>query len=429
MPLSDLIKRRAPAPASRTALVLMGGGARTAYQVGVLKGIGQLLRDAAHSGAVTGHPTGDGGSGGAFDSAAPHAFPFHILVGTSAGALNATHLASQAAMGLAAFDNLAELWLRMRSHHVYRLNAPQWAQYNLLTAGWVLAKQVKVHRALLDTSPLVDTLHKAIQLQAIEDAIDTGTIDALAVTTSSYTSGTHWTFVQTKPTLTPQPWRRVDRRADMQPITIEHLMASSAIPFLFGAIPLWVDGHREYFGDGSMRQTAPLSPAIHLGANRVLAIGAGKPIDMHTDQGKRVHAAQGEPTAGVIASHALASVFQDTLHGDADQAMRMTEAARALNPAQRQALPYRPIDVLAINPSESLDEIALRHTHLLPKATRAVLMGLGALNNSIDKPSHNAASLASYLMFEPGFIHSLVALGEHDARLNAQALKQFFAVP
>lgn len=407
MLLDKLLQPNGAATHGHTGLVLMGGGARTAYQVGVLRGIGQLL--AAQGSSVQ----------------AAHSFPFQVLVGTSAGALNATYLASQANAGLAAFEKLASFWLRLRSYKVYDLDAPAWAKHNLLSAGWVLAKQVRAHKALLDNTPLVDTLHKAIDLQAIESAIARGLISSLAVTTSSYTSGLHWTFVQTGENVSIQPWRRGDRRADMQPINIEHLMASSAIPFLFRSVPLWVDGHREFFGDGSMRQTAPLSPAIHLGANRILAIGVGKPAGTRS----RIHAAQGEPTAGVVASHAMAGIFHDTLHGDAEQANRVSEAVRELNPKVRKALPYKPLDVLAIHPSESLDQIALRHTHMLPKATRAVLMGLGAVNDNIARPSDNAASLASYLMFEPGFIQSLVALGEHDARLHRDALLRFFAVP
>ena len=407
MLLDKLLKPNGAAAYGHTGLVLMGGGARTAYQVGVLRGIGRLL--AAQGSSMHKAPT----------------FPFQVLVGTSAGALNATYLASQANTGLAAFERLAAFWLRLRSHMVYDLDAPAWAKHNLLSAGWVLAKQVRAHKALLDNTPLVDTLHKAIDLQSIETAIAKGLIASLAVTTSSYTSGLHWTFVQTGEGVSIKPWRRADRRAEIQPINIEHLMASSAIPFLFRSVPLWVDGHREFFGDGSMRQTAPLSPAIHLGATRILAIGVGKPEGATN----RIHAAQGEPTAGVVASHAMAGIFHDTLHGDAEQAQRVSEAVRELNPKLRKALPYEPLEVLAIHPSESLDQIALRHTHLLPKATRAVLMGLGAVNDNVARPNDNAASLASYLMFEPGFIHSLVALGEHDARQHRDALLHFFAMP
>ena len=407
MLLDKLLMPRTEAPQNHTGLVLMGGGARTAYQAGVLRGIGQLLRTHKQL------------------SHAANTFPFKVLVGTSAGALNATFLASQAASGLDAFENLAAFWLKLRSHHVYELDAPTWARHNLLTAGWVLARQVRAHSALLDNTPLVDTLHKAIKLQAIEGAISQGLIASLAVTTSSYTSGMHWTFVQTKDEATPDPWRRADRRADMQPITIEHLMASSAIPFIFRSVPLWVDGHREFFGDGSMRQSAPLSPAIHLGAKRILAIGVGRPVG----QTERIHAAQGEPTAGVIASHAMAGIFHDTLHTDAEQARRVSQAVLELSPKLRQALPYRPLHVLAIHPSESLDQVALRHAHLLPKSTRSVLLGLGALNDHMGRSNDNAAGLASYLMFEPGFIHSLMALGEHDARAHSRALLEFFAMP
>src|SRR5690606_21257273 len=182
------------------------------------------------------------------------AFPFKWLFGTSAGALNAAVLASQAADGLPALAALAGFWGQLRSHQVYRLDAPSWVRASRVLAGWTLSRQIKRHRALLDTLPLVDTLHRAIDLARLERALESGEIEALGITASSYTSGEHWTFCQTRAGCGVRPWQRPGRRADFQPITIEHLMASSAIPFLFPAVPLWVNNHREHFGDGSMRQ-------------------------------------------------------------------------------------------------------------------------------------------------------------------------------
>ena len=154
-----------------TALVLMGGGARTAYQAGVLRAITHMK------------PAG-----------ASEAFPFQLLLGTSAGALNATYLASQVGRGWAALPALAVFWQQLRSAQVYRLNAPRWSRTHFLLAGLTLARQVRTHRALLDTLPLVDTLHRAIDLGAIEQALQNESLQALAVTASSYSSGEHWTF-------------------------------------------------------------------------------------------------------------------------------------------------------------------------------------------------------------------------------------------
>lgn len=160
----------------------MGGGARTAYQAGVLKALAAMLAQ---------RPPNTAG-------AAVTAFPFPWLFGTSAGALNAAFLASKSAHGLEALPMLAAFWSELRSSHVYALDAPQWVRANRLVAGWTLARQVRRHRALLDTLPLVDTLHRAIDLAALERALDTGTIDVLGVTASSYSSGEHWTFCQTR---------------------------------------------------------------------------------------------------------------------------------------------------------------------------------------------------------------------------------------
>ena len=388
------------------ALVLMGGGARTAYQVGVLKAIGNMLaqQDAGRR------------------NEAP-AFPFRWLFGTSAGALNASFLAGCATKGLPAFQDLASFWGKLRSDRVYHLEAPSWVRSNRLLAGLTLARQVKRHRALLDTLPLVDTLHRAINLPGIEQALQAGAIDALGVTASSYSSGEHWTFCQTLPNHPVSAWRRPGRRASFQPITIEHLMASSAIPFLFPALPLWVDGRKEYFGDGSMRQLSPLSPAIQFGARRILVIGVGQP-----QRSNKLPPSSPEPTAGTIAGHAMASVFHDTLHHDVEQAQRVSATLAQLPPEVAALLPYHPVEVVSVQPSFSLDDLARKHVVDLPAATRNTLTGLGALETG-HAASASAASLASYLMFEPGFVQALIELGEHDAWRRSAELKALFRQP
>lgn len=366
----------------------MGGGARSAYQVGVLGALAAMLR---------------------LHRDLPNGFPFRILVGTSAGALNTAYLASAATRGLAAFDELRSFWSGLHCESVYRLEAPLWVRFSRILAAARLWQHARGRGAILDTMPLVDTLHRRISLAGIDDALQAGALDAVAVTASSYTTGTHWTFCHTADDPHQQPWSRPGRRADFQPLTIEHLMASSAIPFLFPATPLWVDGRREYFGDGSMRQISPLSPAIQLGASQVLVIGVGQP--------ERV-ALAGAPGLGAIAGHAMASVFHDTLQADVEQTQRL---ARTLNGLPREVaavLPYRAIDVLALQPSEPLDALARAHARLLPAGVQRALGGLGALHEG-------STDLASYLLFEPAFVHALVALGERDAYAHKDRLLTF----
>ncbi|MES2414208.1 MAG: patatin-like phospholipase family protein [Pseudomonadota bacterium] len=389
-----------------TALVLMGGGARTAYQAGVLHALSSML-------GLAGNQTGA-------------TFPFKILVGTSAGALNATFLASRVGDGLNAFAHLASFWGNLRSSQVYNnLKVPGWIRSSRIAAALFLSQPVRAQQAFLDNSPLVDTLHKAVSLGNIEQSLNGKSLRALAVTASSYTSGMHWTFCQTGNDSPETLWSRPGRRADFQPITIEHLMASSALPFIFPPTPLWVDGRREFFGDGSMRQSSPLSPALHLGASKILVIGVGQPqrAGFGAEAAEASHLPGTRPTLGAIAGHAMASVFQDTLQADVEQATRVSQTMRKLPPEIAAVMPYRAVDILAMAPSQSLDALAQAHVTELPAATYNALEGLGALGS---RGSPGSAALASYLLFEPGFVKALMALGEHDAYARKDELMAFF---
>lgn len=374
------------------ALVLMGGGARTAYQAGVLKALAAMLR---------------------LQPDATSRFPFQVLVGTSAGAINAATLASNARSGLAAFDQLAEFWGQMHCEDVYALQAPMWVRFSRLLAAVKLWGHARRQGAILDTMPLVDSLHRKISLTGIEEALQDGAIDAVAVTASSYTTGVHWTFCHTAHDASHASWDRPGRRAEFQPLTIEHLMASSAIPFLFPATPLWVDGRREFFGDGSMRQISPLAPAVQLGAHKVLVVGVGQP----QRSGFAGSGPAGEPTMGGIAGHAMASVFHDTLQADVEQTQRIARTLKQLPPEVVAVLPYPATEVLAIQPTQSLDAVAQAHVQSLPASVRHALGGLGAMRSG--------GGLASYLLFEPGFVQALMTLGEQDAYARKDELMAF----
>jgi NTE family protein len=379
------------------ALVLMGGGARTAYQVGVLKAVGVMLGQHQHR---------------------PWDFPFQVLVGTSAGALNVASLASVATQGLGAFEKLEQFWLRLRSSDVYALDVPSWVRFSRLAVVFSLWRHANRHNAALNNMPLVNTLHHAISLQGIDDALQANAIDAVAVTASSYTTGIHWTFCHTRDNYVSAAWKRPGRRAEFQPLTIEHLMASSALPFIFPATPLWVDGRREYFGDGSMRQLSPLSSAMQLGAHRILVVGVGQPQRSGLVS-EPIGGLARQPTLGGIAGHAMASVFHDTLQADVEQAQRVTRTLQQLPREVAAALPYRSVEVLAIHPSQSLDALAQSCSHELPGSVRRALGGLGALKGG--------GAMASYLLFEPGFVRALVELGTRDANARKEELLAFFS--
>jgi NTE family protein len=369
-------------------LVLMGGGARTAYPVG---GVGALATLISARG----------------DSA--RTFPFQVLVGTSAGAINAAFLASRATQGLQAFEQLSAFWRRLRSADVYDLNVPPWVRFSRIAVALSLSRHAQANGAMMDNTPLRETLRKGIALDGIGDALRSSTIDALAITGSSYTSGVHWTFCHTASPAEFETWRRPGRRAEYQPLTIDHLMASSAIPFLFPATALQVDGREEFFGDGSMRQVTPLSPAMHLGASRILVVGVGQPerpgLGLVVEP--TMAPAKG-PTLGSMAGHVIASVFHDTLQADVEQTRRVTKTIHGLPPDMVGAMRLKAIDVLAVAPSQSLDALAQEFTGELPPAIRHAMGALGVLNGS-------GGTLASYLLFEPRFVQALIAMGERDA--------------
>jgi NTE family protein len=400
-----------PTQSITRGLVLMGGGARTAYQAGVLQALAALIK-----------PPNDKAD----------AFPFQVLVGTSAGALNATYLASRAIDGLAALSGLGEFWQGLHSDLVYHLPDTPMAKFSRWATALGVSLSARKQGAALDSMPLVDTLHRRIALNNIKLALSRGDLKALAVTASSYTTGVHWTFCQTHQLASAKAWNRPGRRAELQDITIEHLMASSAIPFLFPATPLWVDGNMEYFGDGSMRQSSPLSPAVHLGANKILAIGVGQPqrrsMDLTSVSFQASLSSKQRPSLGNIAGHAMASVFNDTLMADVEQVQRVNQSIQQLKNhlsehhglSVAQSLPFREVEVLAMQPSESLDALAQAHVHELPRPVRRVLEGLGALKGS-------GAGLASYLLFEPGFLRALIALGARDVAMRKEELLDFFS--
>ncbi len=390
------------ASASTTGLILTGGGARAAYQVGVLRAVHRIRMEAG----------------------APPGNPYPVLAGTSAGALIAAGLATHADEADSGVGKLAHLWENMHVEQVYRTDSfgvirmgAKWL--TMMSLGWAIARLRRLRpRSLLDNTPLHKMLADLIDLDRVDRLLEDGHLKALAVSASSYTSGGHVTFYQSQ--VEHQPWIRSNRIAVQTPLTMAHLLASSAIPFMFPAVPLPLQGTYEWFGDGSMRQTAPISPAIHLGADRILVIGAGR---MREPSGPRVMGTSAYPSIAQIGGHALSSIFLDALAVDAERLERINATLALIPEEVRAHAALKPVRLLLISPSERLDDIAARHLDALPTSIRALLGGIGVTKGG---PGSNGSALASYLLFEADYTRELMALGDKDTEARRTEVLQFF---
>ena len=372
---------------SRAGLVLTGGGARAAYQVGVVKAVRDIL----------GNPVKN---------------PFPILCGTSAGAINAATLAVFADNFTRGVASLLEVWENMRCEHIYRT-----APWHIMRTGarWLGAMMLMYRRnpvSLLDNTPLREMLERNLNFERIQAHIDSSALYAVCVTASGYTSGQSVSFFQGSNAL--QGWERNQRIGAAVSIKLDYLLASAALPFIFPAVKV----HREYFGDGSMRQIAPVSPALHLGADRVLIVGTGRQV---TDDARA--RSNTYPSLAQIAGHALNSIFLDSLMVDIERLERINRTVKLIPPERlaESNVPLRAVKVLFIAPSQPLERIASRFIHELPGTVRFVLRPTGALNRS-------GSNLASYLLFEEPFCRALIDLGYKDTLAREAEVREFFGL-
>lgn len=372
----------------KIGLILTGGGSRAAYQVGVLKAIAEFSPRSSQS-------------------------PFTIICGTSAGALNAATLAINARHFRKGVNYLLNVWKDFRVHEVYRsdfvgvmYNAVRWISGLVLSS---FGSDKLNYVSLLDNAPLVQLLERALPCEKIQESIDCGALYALSITASGYGSGHSVTFYQGAADI--EPWRRARRVGVPTQIEIHHLLASAAIPFIFPAVHI----HREYFGDGSMRQLSPISSALHLGADRVLVVGMGPGGYEDAEQRNKIDQ---YPSLAQIAGHALDSIFLDGMEIDLERLRRINKIVSMIPEEIRPQVNLRHVDALVISPSKPLEKIAERHLHGLPWPIRILLRAVGVMRK-------NGANLVSYLLFDQSYCRALIDLGYQDAMKRKDEIIEF----
>lgn len=361
---------------------MAGGGARGAYQVGVLAGLAERLRG----------------------------LEFPILAGMSVGAINTTYLAAHPGPLPAAADGLRGAWSKLDTDHVFRLHSGRLAGSVARWAWHGLTRRRRgptVIRGLADTQPLREFLDRTMDPRGIEENLGRGRLRSVAVSATSYTTGRSVTFVQGGAD-TPM-WERAQRVGVRTTLTLDHVMASAALPIIFPAVRIG----DEFFGDGSVRQMAPLAPALHLGARGVLAIGVRTPRGVKSPGREREY-----PSAAEAMALLFDAIFLDALEADAERLDRINALLAPLDPA---AAPngLRTVELLVLHPTRNLGELAAGKGHLLPASVRRVVRAIGGQRES-------AGDFLGFLLFHPEYTSRLMEVGYDDVAAQWPDIERFF---
>ncbi len=371
-------------------LVLTGGGARAAYQVGALAALARLL---------------------------PGRTPFRILSGVSAGAINAAFLATQADDFAGSVERLKETWLALRPGRIYRTDARRLMSIGTrwmrdLSSGGLVRRPINF---LLDASPLRELLAENVPMARIRELIEKGVLRGVAVTATSYQTSVAVTFFDSHPEV--EPWVRSTRLGVREALRLEHVLASAALPFFFPPIRM----RGAFYGDGCVRMTAPLSPAIHLGAERIVAVSVRhwrSPEELMPGRSRRDKLAPSE-IAGVL----MNSVFLDAVEADVERLERLNRLVQLVPDRARSELPHpiRTVEALVLRPSKDLGRLAEDEYQRFPRFLRYLLRGIGVKNGK-------GADLVSYLAFEPVYVKRLVELGYEDTMARRREIEGFMGV-